>query len=61
MAAFGDAIIHDNTLTSACLLIFNPEPYTPYSVEISPVTQVVGQGGTTRQIVLTQEGEDIPL
>ena len=33
-----------------------PEPYTPYNVEISPVTQVVGQGDTTRQIVFTQEG-----
>ena len=41
-----------------CVYLFsNPsEPYTPYDVEIIPVTWVVGQGEITRQTVFTQEG-----
>ena len=36
--------------------IYFSEPYTPYDVEITPVTQLVGQGETTRQTLFTQEG-----
>jgi len=37
--------------------LFNPsEPYTPYDVEITPVTRLVGQGEITRQTAFTWEG-----
>ena len=46
-------------MNSSLLSIISPipsEPYSPYDVEITPVTRLVGQGEATRRTVFTQEG-----